>query len=48
MIAAIDARALGEQVGHLAHDELRRVEDAVTLVLDLVDGTSRAPDRRAG
>jgi mRNA interferase MazF len=35
MIGAIDARALGEQVGHLAHDELRRVEDAATLVLDL-------------
>jgi mRNA interferase MazF len=35
MIGAVDARALGKQVGHLKHDELRRVEDAVTLVLDL-------------
>jgi mRNA interferase MazF len=35
MIGAIDARGLGEHVGHLTHDELRRVEDAVTLVLDL-------------
>jgi mRNA interferase MazF len=35
MIGAIDARALGERVGHLAHDELRSVEDALLLVLDL-------------
>ncbi len=35
MVGAIDARALGEHVGHLAHDELRSVEDAMLLVLDL-------------
>ncbi|HEY2215969.1 MAG TPA: type II toxin-antitoxin system PemK/MazF family toxin [Solirubrobacteraceae bacterium] len=35
MVGAIDARALGKRVGHLAHDELREVEDAARLVLDL-------------
>lgn len=35
MVGAVDARALGERVGHLAHDELRAVEDALLLVLDL-------------
>lgn len=35
MVGAIDARALGERVGHLAHEELRNVEDALLLVLDL-------------
>jgi mRNA interferase MazF len=35
MVGAIDARALGERVGHLAHDELRSIEDALLLVLDL-------------
>ncbi len=35
MIGAVDARALGERAGHLAHDELRQVEDALLLVLDL-------------
>jgi mRNA-degrading endonuclease toxin of MazEF toxin-antitoxin module len=35
MIGAIDARALGERAGHLTHDELRVVEDALLLVLDL-------------
>jgi hypothetical protein len=30
-----DARALGEHVGHPAHDELRSVDDALMLVLDL-------------
>jgi mRNA interferase MazF len=35
MIGAADVRALGEHVGHLAYDELRAVEDAVLLVLDL-------------
>jgi mRNA-degrading endonuclease toxin of MazEF toxin-antitoxin module len=35
MVGAVDARALGERVGHLAHDELRSVEDALLLVLDL-------------
>ncbi len=35
MVGAVDARALGERVAHLAHDELRTVEDALLLVLDL-------------
>jgi mRNA-degrading endonuclease toxin of MazEF toxin-antitoxin module len=35
MVGAVDARALGQRVGHLAHDELRAVEDALILVLDL-------------
>jgi mRNA interferase MazF len=35
MVGAIDARALGERIAHLAHDELRAVEDALLLVLDL-------------
>jgi mRNA interferase MazF len=35
MVGAVDARALGERVGHLAHDQLRGVEDALLLVLDL-------------
>jgi mRNA interferase MazF len=35
MVGAIDARALGERVRTLAHDELRDVEDALLLVLDL-------------
>lgn len=35
MVGAIDARALGERIDHLTHDELRAVEDALLLVLDL-------------
>ena len=35
MVGAVDARALGEHVGHLAHDELHSIEDALLLVLDL-------------
>jgi len=35
MVGAVDARALGERVAHLTHDELRAVEDALLLVLDL-------------
>jgi mRNA interferase MazF len=35
MVGAVDARALGARVGHLTHDELRNVEDALLLVLDL-------------
>jgi mRNA interferase MazF len=35
MVGAIDARALGKQVAHLTYDELRSVEDALLLVLDL-------------
>ena len=35
MVGAVDARALGERVGHLSRDELRNVDDALELVLDL-------------
>lgn len=35
MAGAVDVRALGEQVGHLAHGELRGVDDALQLVLGL-------------
>lgn len=35
MVGAIDARALGQHIGHLTHNELRAVEDALRLVFDL-------------
>jgi mRNA interferase MazF len=35
MVGAIDTRALGKPAGHLGHDELSAVEDALLLVLDL-------------
>jgi mRNA interferase MazF len=35
MVGAIDARALGEQVAHLAPEEIASVDDALLLVLDL-------------
>ena len=35
MIGAVDGRALGRQVGHLSREELRAVDDALELVLDL-------------
>lgn len=35
MMSAVDARALGEQIGHLTLDEMRTVDDALQLVLDL-------------
>jgi mRNA interferase MazF len=35
MVGAVDARALGEQVGHLALEEIKAVEDALLMVLDL-------------
>jgi mRNA interferase MazF len=35
MIGVVDARALGERVGHLASDEIRAVDDALVMVLDL-------------
>ena len=35
MVGAVDARVLGKQVGHLALEEMRSVEDALLLVLDL-------------
>lgn len=35
MVGAVDARALGDRVGHLALDELRDVDEALSLVLAL-------------
>lgn len=35
MIGVVDARALGEQVGRLTSDEIRAVDDALVMVLDL-------------
>jgi mRNA interferase MazF len=35
MVGAVDARLVGEQVGHLTFDEMRSVDDALQLVLDL-------------
>lgn len=35
MAGAVDARALGESVGHLSLDDIRAVDDALLLVLDL-------------
>ena len=35
MVGAVDARALGERVQHLSLDEMRAVDDALELVLDL-------------
>jgi mRNA interferase MazF len=35
MVGAVDARMLGEQVGRLTFDQLRSVDDALQLVLDL-------------
>ena len=35
MVGAVDARALGKPVGHLTLDEMREVDDALSLVLDL-------------
>lgn len=35
MVGAVDARVLGEQIAHLALDEMRGVDDALELVLDL-------------
>jgi mRNA interferase MazF len=35
MVGAVDARALGRQVGHLTLEEMRAVDDALLLVLDL-------------
>ncbi len=35
MLGAVDARSLGEPIGHLALDEMRSVDDALQLVLDL-------------
>lgn len=35
MAGAVDARALGAQVGHLTLEEMNAVEDALLMVLDL-------------
>jgi mRNA interferase MazF len=35
MIGSVDARALGTQVGHLTAREMRAVDDALVMVLDL-------------
>jgi len=35
MVGAVDARSLGRRVGHLQLEELRRVDEALALVLDL-------------
>jgi hypothetical protein len=35
MVGPVDARALGENVGHLTIEELRAVDDGLELVLDL-------------
>ncbi len=35
MVGAVDARALGAHVGHLTFDEMRAVDDAMQMVLDL-------------
>jgi mRNA-degrading endonuclease toxin of MazEF toxin-antitoxin module len=35
MVGAVDARALGKRIGHLAHEELQAIEDALLMVLDL-------------
>jgi mRNA interferase MazF len=35
MVGAVDARALGDRVGHLANEELRSVDEALLLVLGL-------------
>jgi mRNA interferase MazF len=35
MVGAVDARVLGAHVGHLSHDEITAVDEALELVLDL-------------
>ena len=35
MVGAVDARSVGKQVGHLTLEEMRAVDDALLLVLDL-------------
>ena len=35
MVGAVDARNLGEQVGHLSHNELRTVDGGLSLVLGI-------------
>ena len=35
LVGAVNVRALGKHAGHLTLDELRAVDDALELVLDL-------------
>lgn len=35
MVGAVDARMLGDRVGHLTLDEMRMLDEALELVLDL-------------
>jgi mRNA-degrading endonuclease toxin of MazEF toxin-antitoxin module len=35
MAGAVDARALGKRITHLAYDDMHAVDDALALVLDL-------------
>jgi hypothetical protein len=35
MVGAVDTRNLGPQAAQLSHDELRAVDDALSLVLDI-------------
>jgi mRNA interferase MazF len=35
MVGAVDARALGDRVGHLGYEELRSLDEALLLVLGL-------------
>jgi mRNA interferase MazF len=35
MVGAVDARSLGRQLAHLTFEEMRSVDDALELVLDL-------------
>ena len=35
LVGPVDARSLGDQVGHVTLDEMRSVDDALQLVLDL-------------
>jgi mRNA interferase MazF len=35
MVRTVDARKLGKHAGHLGLDEIKRVDDALALVLDL-------------
>jgi hypothetical protein len=35
IVGAVDARALGDHLSHLRHEELRSVEEALLLVLGL-------------
>lgn len=35
MVGAVDARALGEQMAHLSLEDMRAIDDALLLVLDL-------------